>query len=204
MDELVLDMQDKMNKSIESLKVQLTSLRTGKATPSMLNGIEVDYYGTMTPINQMSSVSVPEPRQLLIKPYDKNDIKEIVAAINKSDLGINPINEGTQIRLLIPLLTEERRREVVKQAKKYGEDIKVAIRNIRRDYIELAKDDEVYTEDYQKKMLEDLEKVASDSIKVVDQVVADKEKELMSLQSSIIKLIKIAVIYMKYRFFCVY
>ena len=110
MDELVLDMQEKMNKSIDSLRQSLTSLRTGKATPAMLNGIEVDYYGTMTPINQMSSVSVPEPRQLLIKPYDKNDIKAIIAAINKSDLGINPINEGTQIRLLIPVLTEERRR----------------------------------------------------------------------------------------------
>ena len=181
MDELVLDMQDKMNKSIESLKQQLTSLRTGKASPSMLNGIEVDYYGSMTPINQMSSVSVPEPRQLIIKPYDKNDIKNILAAINKSDLGINPINEGTQIRLLIPALTEDRRREVVKQAKKYGEDIKIAIRNVRRDYIELAKDDEAYTEDYQKKLLEDLEKVVSDSIKAVDVIVADKEKELMSL-----------------------
>ena len=101
MDELVLDMQEKMNKSIDSLKQQLTSLRTGKATPSMLNGIEVDYYGSMTPINQMSSVSVPEPRQLLIKPYDKNDAKAIIAAINKSDLGINPINEGTQVRLMI-------------------------------------------------------------------------------------------------------
>ena len=181
MDELVLDMQEKMEKSIESLKQQLTSLRTGKATPSMLNGIEVDYYGTMTPINQMSSVSVPEPRQLLIKPYDKNDIKEIIAAINKSDLGINPSNEGTQIRLSIPLLTAERRREVVKPAKKYGEDIKIAIRNVRRDYIELAKDDEAYTEDYQKKMLEDLEKVTSDCIKEVDNVVSEKEKELMSL-----------------------
>ena len=169
MDELVLDMQDKMNKSIESLRQSLTSLRTGKATPAMLNGIEVDYYGTMTPINQMSSVSVPEPRQLLIKPYDKNDIKSILTAINKSDLGINPINEGTQIRLLIPVLTEERRRA------------KVAIRNIRRDYVDLAKDDDAYTEDYQKKMLEDLEKVASDSIKAIDQVVADKEKELMAL-----------------------
>ena len=181
MDELVLDMQEKMNKSIESLRQSLTSLRTGKATPAMLNGIEVDYYGTMTPINQMSSVSVPEPRQLLIKPYDKNDIKAIIAAINKSDLGINPINEGTQVRLTIPVLTEERRREVVKQAKKYGEEVKVAIRNIRREYVELAKDDDAYTEDYQKKMLEDLEKVTSDSIKMVDQVVAEKEKELMSL-----------------------
>ena len=181
MDELVLEMQNEMNKTIDALKVALTSLRTGKASPAMLNGIEVDYYGSMTPINQMSSVSVPEPRQLLIKPYDKNDIKAIITALNKSDLGINPINEGTQIRLLIPALTEERRREIVKQAKKYGEEYKVAIRNKRREYVELAKDDEAYTEDYQKKMLEDLEKVTSDSIKMVDNVVADKEKELMAI-----------------------
>ena len=181
MDDYALEAQEKMGKSIESYRGTLATLRTGRASPSMLNGIEVDYYGTMTPINQMSSVSVPEPRQLLIKPYDKNDAKAIIAAINKSDLGINPINEGTQIRLLIPALTEERRREIVKQAKKYGEDIKVAIRNIRRDYVELAKDDEAYTEDYQKKMLEDLEKVTADAIKMVDQVVAEKEKELMSL-----------------------
>ena len=181
MDELVLDMQEKMNKSIESLKQQLTSLRTGKATPSMLNGIEVDYYGTMTPINQMSSVSVPEPRQLLIKPYDKNDIKSIIAAINKSDLGINPINEGTQIRLLIPLLTEERRREVVKQAKKYGEEIKVAIRNIRRDYMDIIKIDEELSEDFQKRAQDDVQKVTDEAIKSVDTIVAEKEKEIMAV-----------------------
>ena len=181
MDELVLDMQDKMNKSIESLKQNLTSLRTGKATPAMLNGIEVDYYGTMTPINQMSSVSVPEPRQLLIKPYDKNDIKSILAAINKSDLGINPINEGLQIRLMIPVLTEERRRELTKQARKYGEEAKVAVRNIRREYIDLIKEDEEMPEDYQKRVLDEIQKVTDESIKTVDQVVADKEKEMMSL-----------------------
>lgn len=181
MDELVLEMQEKMSKSIDSLKESLTSLRTGRATPSMLNGIEVDYYGSMTPINQMSSVSVPEPRQLIIKPYDKNDMKAVLTALNKSDLGINPINEGTQIRLLIPALTEERRREIVKQAKRYGEETKTAIRNIRRDYVSLVKDDELYTEDYQKRMMDDVEKVTSDFVKDIDLIVADKEKELMTL-----------------------
>ncbi|HHT67527.1 MAG TPA: ribosome recycling factor [Erysipelotrichaceae bacterium] len=181
MDELVLEMQEKMSKSIDSLKESLTSLRTGRATPSMLNGIEVDYYGSMTPINQMSSVSVPEPRQLIIKPYDKNDMKAILTALNKSDLGINPINEGTQIRLLIPALTEERRRDIVKQAKRYGEETKTAIRNIRRDYVSLVKDDELYTEDYQKRMMDDVEKVTSDFVKDIDLIVADKEKELMTL-----------------------
>lgn len=181
MDELVLEMQEKMNKSIVVLKDSLTSLRTGKASPAMLNGIEVDYYGTMTPINQMSSVSVPEPRQLIIKPYDKNDTKSILTALNKSDLGINPINEGNQIRLLIPPLTEERRKDIAKQAKKYGEDTKTALRNIRRDYVDLVKDDEVYTEDYQKRMMGDVEKVTGEMIKNIDAIVAEKEKELMSL-----------------------
>ena len=106
MDELVLQAQEEMQKRVEMLKASLTSLRTGRANPAMLNNINVDYYGTPTPVNQISSISVPEPRQLLIKPYDKNDCKSIVAAINASDLGINPINEGTQIRLMIPALTE--------------------------------------------------------------------------------------------------
>lgn len=181
MDELVLDMQDKMGKSINSLKDSLTSLRTGKASASMLNGVEVDYYGSMTPINQMSSVSIPEPRQIIIKPYDKNDVKAILAALNKSDLGINPINEGTQIRLLIPALTEDRRKDIAKQAKKYGEEAKTAIRNIRRDYVDLVKDDESYSEDYQKRMMEEVEKVTADFMKNIDSIVGEKEKELMAL-----------------------
>lgn len=204
MDELVLEMQEKMNKSILVLKNSLTSLRTGKASPAMLNGIEVDYYGTMTPINQMSSVSVPEPRQLIIKPYDKNDIKTILTALNKSDLGINPINEGNQVRLLIPPLTEERRKDIAKQAKKYGEETKTAVRNIRRDYVDLVKDDDVYTEDYQKRMMEDVEKVTSEMIKKIDVIVAEKEKELMSLQAQFDKNIKLAVNYFIYRFYYVY
>lgn len=181
MDELIMMADEQMKKSADSLKNTLSSLRTGKASPAMLNGINVDYYGSPTPLNQISSVSVPEPRQLLIKPYDKGDIKNIVAAINASDLGINPSNEGNQIRLTIPALTEERRKEIVKQARKYGEEAKVAVRNVRRDYVDLIKDDDTYTEDMQKKLLDDLQKVHDEAIKAIDNVIADKEKELMSI-----------------------
>ena len=159
MDELSLDCKNRMNKSIDSLRSTLVTLRTGKANPQMLNGLMIDYYGSPTPVNQISSITIPEPRQLLIKPYDKNDVKAIVTAINASDLGINPINEGLQIRLMIPVLTEERRRDLTKQARKYGEEAKVAIRNIRREYIDLIKEDEEMPEDYQKRVLDEIQKV---------------------------------------------
>ena len=181
MDEFVLDAQQKMNKTIEALRQNLSTLRTGRASPAILAGVQIDYYGSMTPISQVSSITVPEPRQLLIKPYDKNDIKAIVSAINAANLGLNPINEGTVVRLLIPALTQERRVEISKQAKKYGEEAKVAIRNIRRDYMDLLKDDDSMSEDYQKKAQEDLQKVTDESIKNIDVVVAEKEKELMSI-----------------------
>ena len=181
MDEIVLEAQGKMNKSIEILRSTLATLRTGKASPALLNNLEIDYYGSMTPVNQISSISVPEPRQLLIKPYDRNDVKAIVTAINASDLGLNPINEGTQIRLLIPVLTEERRRDITKQAHKYGEETKVSIRNVRRDYIDFIKNDDSMSEDYQKRVLDDMEKVTGEAVKTVDQVIAEKDKELMSL-----------------------
>lgn len=181
MDEIIIMAQDQMSKTCDSLRQNLTSLRAGKASAAMLNGINVDYYGSPTPINQISAISVPEPRQLLIKPFDKNDIKSIVEAINASDLGINPINEGTQVRLMVPALTEERRRDITKQAHKYGEDSKVAIRNVRREYVDLIKDDDSYTEDMQKRLLDDLQKVHDDVIKQIDTIIAEKEKELMSL-----------------------
>ena len=181
MDEIVLEAQGKMNKSIEILHTTLATLRTGKASPALLNNLEIDYYGSMTPVNQISSISVPEPRQLLIKPYDRNDVKAIVSAINASDLGLNPINEGTQIRLMIPVLTEERRREITKQAHKYGEETKISIRNVRRDYIDFIKNDDSMSEDYQKRVLDDMQKITDEAIKTVDQVIAEKDKELMSL-----------------------
>ena len=181
MDEIALDAQGKMNKTIDVLVQSLTTLRTGRASAAMLNGINVDYYGSPTPLNQISSITVPEPRQLLIKPYDKNDIKNIIAAINASDLGLNPINEGQLVRLNIPAMTEDRRREVSKQAHKYGEESKVTIRNIRRDYMDLVKLDEEMTEDYQKRVEDDIQKVTDEAVKKIDQIVSEKEKEIMSI-----------------------
>lgn len=181
MDEFALDAQQKMNKTIEALRASLATLRTGRASPAILAGVQFDYYGSMTPINQVSSITVPEPRQLLVKPYDKNDVKAIISAINAANLGLNPINEGTVIRLMIPALTEERRVEITKQARKYGEEAKVAIRNIRRDYMDLIKDDDSLSEDYQKRATDDLQKVTDESIKAIDGIVSDKEKELMSI-----------------------
>ena len=181
MDEITLDAKEKMNKTIESLRAELVTLRTGRANAAILNGIMVDYYGQPTPINQMSSISVPEPRQLLIKPFDKNDVKSVVAAIHASNLGLTPLNEGVQVRINIPPLTEERRREITKQARKYGEEAKVAVRNIRRDYMELVKADEEMSEDYQKRVQEEIQKVTDESIKMIDEIVAEKEKEIMTV-----------------------
>ena len=181
MDEISLDCQRRMAKTVENLRATLVTLRTGRANPQMLNGLMIDYYGSPTPVNQVSSITVPEPRQLIIKPYDKNDVKAIVTAINASDLGINPINEGLQIRLIIPALTEERRRELTKQARKYGEESKVAVRNIRREYVDLVKESDEMTEDYQKRVLDEIQKVTDEAIKNIDQVVAEKEKEMMQI-----------------------
>ena len=181
MDEISLDCQKRMAKTVESLRGTLVTLRTGRANPQMLNGLMIDYYGSPTPVNQISSITVPEPRQLVIKPYDKNDVKAIVTAINASDLGINPINEGLQIRLMIPALTEERRRDLTKQARKYGEEAKVAVRNIRREYVDLVKESDEMTEDYQKRVLDEIQKVTDEAIKNIDNVVSEKEKEIMQI-----------------------
>ena len=181
MDEMALEAQGRMNKTIDNLHGSLATLRTGRASPAIVAGVEIDYYGSMTPISQISSITIPEPRQLLIKPYDKNDVKAIVSAINASNLGLNPINEGLVIRLIIPALTQERRVEITKQARKYGEEAKVAIRNIRREYMEVVKEDDSISEDYQKRIIDDIEKVTGEAIKKIDQVVADKEKEIMTI-----------------------
>ena len=181
MDEIALEAQGRMNKTIDALRSNLATLRTGRASPAIVAGVEIDYYGSMTPISQISSITIPEPRQLLIKPYDKNDVKSIVSAINASNLGLNPINEGTVVRLIIPALTQERRIEITKQAKKYGEEAKVAIRNIRRDYMDLVKEDDSMSEDYQKRVTDDIQKVTDEAIKNIDNVVSEKEKEIMTI-----------------------
>lgn len=181
MDAYALEAQEKMNKSIDNYKMNLSSLRTGRASASMLNGVLVDYYGSPTPVNQIASITSPEPRQLLIKPYDKNDVKNIVAAIHASNLGLNPINEGIVIRLIIPVLTEDRRKEIVKQARKYAEEAKVAVRNIRRDYMDILKIDDSYPEDLQKRAQDDIQKVTDEATKNIDTILQEKEKEIMAI-----------------------
>ena len=181
MDEIAKEAQARMNKALDALRNELSTLRTGRANAQMLNNIYVDYYGEPTPINQICSISVPEPRQLLIKPYDKNDVKAVVAAIYSSDLSIAPVNEGDKVRLNIPPLTEDRRRDITKQARKYGEETKVAIRNVRREYMDFLKDDDTMSEDYQKRVEEDIQKVTDESVKLVDSIIAEKEKELMAI-----------------------
>lgn len=165
---------------IESLRKSLATLRTGRASPKMLDGIQVEYYGDKIALNQIASIQVPEPRQLLIKPYDRNDIKAIVSALNASNIGITPINDGNLVRLNVPALTEERRREIAKTAKKYAEEGKVAIRNSRRDALDMIKDAE-YPEDMQKKLEQEAQKLTDEYCKKADEEFASKEKEIMTI-----------------------
>ena len=171
----------KMGKSIESLESNLATLRTGRANAALLENLYCDYYGDKMLVTQIAAIKVPEPKQLLIIPYDQGDIKTIVAAINSSDIGINPIVDGKQIRLTLPHLTEDRRKQLAKKAKTYGEEAKVAIRNIRRDLMDAIKKDESYTEDTKKKEEADLQKITDESIKKVDAIVKEKENEILSI-----------------------
>lgn len=175
------EVREKMEKSIDSLKTNLNTLRTGRANAALLDNLYCDYYGEKMLVNQIAAVKVPEPRQLLIMPYDTNDVKAIVAAINSSEIGINPIVDGKQIRLVIPALTEDRRKELGKKAKGYGEEGKIAIRNIRRDAMDKIKKDESYTEDTRKKEEDAIQKLTDQFIKKVDEVVKEKDSEIMSI-----------------------
>ena len=176
--------KEKMGKTISVLKQELSGLRAGRANAQVLDRITADYYGTPTPINQMGNISAPEPRLLVIAPYDPSALKEIEKALQKSDLGINPSNDGKVIRLVFPELTEERRRDLVKVVKKKGEEAKVAIGSIRRyaNYtIKKKKKNGDITEDDQKIMEEDAQKATDASIKDIDKIIADKEKEIMEV-----------------------
>ena len=173
-------LKEELNGKIESLRKSMATLRTGRASPKMLDGIQVEYYGDKIALNQIASIQVPEPRQLLIKPYDRNDIKAIVSALNASNIGITPINDGNLVRLNVPALTEERRREIAKTAKKYAEEGKVAIRNSRRDALDMIKDAE-YPEDMQKKLEQEVQKLTDEYCKKADEEFASKEKEIMTI-----------------------
>jgi ribosome recycling factor len=174
--------RERMQKSIESLKHDLKRVRTGRASLSLLDGIKADYYGTPTPLAQMASLQVPESRLIVIQPWDVSAIKEIEKAIQKSDLGLTPSNDGKMIRITIPPLTEQRRKELVKIVNKTCEDFKVAIRNIRRDSNELIKGfkkDGGISEDDAFKAQDQVQKITDEYIKKVDEIYRDKEKEIL-------------------------
>ena len=175
--------EDKMQKAIQALKNDLTTLRAGRANPAILERVMVDYYGAPTPINQTGNISSPDPRQILIQPWDKSILGDIEKAILKSDLGLTPTNDGDVIRISIPPLTEERRAELVKTSKKYGEEAKVAIRNIRRDANEEIKKLEKteISEDESRRHQEDIQKLTDKYVKEVDQIMDAKEKEIMEV-----------------------
>ncbi len=181
-DDIYQDTRESMLKSIEALKRELNRVRTGRASLSILDGIKVDYYGTPTKLNQMATLAVPESRQISIQPWDVSVIKEIEKAILKSDLGLTPTNDGKIIRIFIPPLTEERRKELVKVIHKMCEDHKVSVRNVRRDANELLKSlkkDGDISEDEAYKSQEEVQKITDEHIKLIDDCYKEKEKEIL-------------------------
>lgn len=183
-DDIKKTSQEKMKKTINVLKKDLAGLRAGRANPQILDRIMVDYYGVPTPLNQLGSISAPEPRLLVISPWDTNALKDIEKAILKSDLGINPNNDGKVIRLVMPELTEERRKELTKVVRKKGEEAKVAIRSIRRDandqYRKLKKDSKI-TEDELRIAEGEIQQLTDDHVKEIDKIVEAKEAEIMEV-----------------------
>ena len=182
--DIIKDAQDRMGKTREGFKRDMQSLRAGRANPQILDRIVVDYYGAQTPLNQMGNISAPEPRMLVISLWDPKAIPLVEKAIQKSDLGMNPSNDGKVIRLVVPELNEERRKELTKVVRKSAEEAKVAMRNTRRDAMEqikkLKKDSQI-TEDDQRKAEEELQKMTDGQIKDVDKIAAEKEKEIMEV-----------------------
>ena len=178
------DATERMEKAITSLKKELTSIRAGRANPAILDKIQVEYYGAVTPLSQLANINTPDPRTLMIQPWDKSVVNEIEKAIQKSDLGITPSNDGTTIRINIPPLTEERRKELVKLVKKIGEESKVAIRNVRRDAndemkkLEKAGD---ISEDESRRTHDEVQKLTDKYIDEIDKVVANKERDILEV-----------------------
>jgi ribosome recycling factor len=177
------DAEERMEKAIGALKRDLGTLRAGRATPALLDRIQVEYYGAMTPVNQLANINTPDSRTLLLQPWDKSSVSAIEKAIMKSDLGLTPSNDGSTIRLSIPALTEERRAELVKLTKKFGEEAKIAVRNIRRD----ANDDikklekDAISEDESRRHQDEIQKTTDRFVGEVDKVLAAKEKEIMEV-----------------------
>lgn len=174
------EIESKMQKAIESMENRFTTVRAGRANPAMLNGITAEYYGVPTPINNLANITVPEAKQLFIKPFDKSVLKEIERAINEANIGIAPTNNGEMIILTVPELTEDRRREYVKQVKTMAEDAKIVLRNIRQDANNAIKKEEL-PEDEEKMLMEDVQELIVKYNKIVDEKAKEKEKELMQV-----------------------
>ncbi len=183
-EEIKIFLDESMTKSIKSLQNHLSKVRTGRASANVLDGVVVDYYGTPTPIKQVGQISTPEARLLQIQPFDKSIISEIEKSIINANLGLNPSNDGNFIRIQFPALTEEKRKDLVKQVKKLGEDAKIAVRNTRRDKndaVKKAEKSKEITEDELKKFTEDIQKITDKFIKEIDDIVVVKEKELLTV-----------------------
>ncbi|MBI9100083.1 MAG: ribosome recycling factor [Spirochaetaceae bacterium] len=172
--------QDRMEKTIRALGDEFNTIRTGRASTSLFDRVMVEYYGTPTPLNQVANISVPEARLIVVQPFDKNSLSDIERAILTSDLGLNPNNDGKVIRINIPPLTEERRKDLVKQAKNIAENSRVSLRNIRRDGNDAVKKGD-FPEDEQKKSIDEIQKITDDFVKQVNDLLSEKEKEIMEI-----------------------
>ncbi|HGH0767267.1 TPA: ribosome recycling factor [Staphylococcus pseudintermedius] len=184
MKEIIQDAKTRMKKSTENLSRELAQINAGRANSNLLAGVQVDYYGAPTPVQQLASINVPEARLLVVSPYDKTSLADIEKAIIAANLGVNPTSDGDVIRIMVPALTEERRKEIVKEVKKTGENAKVSIRNIRRDVNDTLKRQEKdgdISEDELRNGSDEVQKITDSSIKEIDQLVADKEKDIMSV-----------------------
>ena len=182
--EVMHEAQDKMKKTIEAVQREFNTIRTGRASTALVDGIKVDYYGTQTPLKQLSSISTPDPKLIVIQPWDASVLPEIEKAILKSDIGITPLNDGRVIKLGIPQLTQERREELVKVIKKMSEDGRVSIRSVRReinDRIKILEKNKTVSEDESFKSIEEIQKLTDKQIKEIDNILAKKEKELMEV-----------------------
>ncbi|MCD8837940.1 ribosome recycling factor [Staphylococcus arlettae] len=184
MSDIINDTKSKMTKTIDSFSRELANISAGRANSNLLNGVTVDYYGAPTPVQQLASINVPEARLLVISPYDKSSVADVEKAIIAANLGVNPSSDGEVIRISVPALTEERRKELVKEVKKIAENAKVAIRNVRRDsndYLKKQEKDGDITEDDLRSQTDDVQKLTDDSIKEVDRLLEEKENDIMSV-----------------------
>ncbi|HSL89858.1 MAG TPA: ribosome recycling factor [Ignavibacteriaceae bacterium] len=184
MNPIIKDAKQRMDKTLEALRNELAKVRTGKATTQLLDGIRVDYYGTMTPINQVGNISVLDAHTLSITPWDKNMVQVIDKAILEANIGFNPVSDGTNLRIPVPPLTEERRKDFVKLIKKFGEESKIAIRNVRRDandHLKKEEKDKKISEDQLKTFESEVQKVTDEHIKMIDEIIKHKEMEIMEV-----------------------